>query len=80
MELSIFIPCLISLGGNELIPILLKEFAKTEAPKGFIFSIIPPFLIVISVSISIIIAIFSGLRPAIKATNINVLSAIRREM
>lgn len=78
--LAIFISYLISLGVNELIPILLKEFAKTEAPKGFIFSMIPPFLIVISVSISIIIAIFSGLRPAIKATNINVLSAIRREM
>lgn len=65
---------------NQLIPIILHSLTDSEEPADFIFSYIPTSLVIIASVISIGVALLSGLRPAIKATNINVLSALRREL
>ncbi|OIJ15707.1 hypothetical protein BKP35_01565 [Anaerobacillus arseniciselenatis] len=65
---------------NLVIPLVLEAVTDSRGPIEFTFSYIPLSLVLISVSISIGVAILSGLRPAVKATNINVLSALRREI
>jgi acetoin utilization transport system permease protein len=65
---------------NQIIPMILNSISDSEGPSDFIFSYIPPSLVLIATLISIGVAVISGLRPAIKATNINVLSALRREI
>ncbi|RXJ04095.1 macrolide ABC transporter permease [Anaerobacillus alkaliphilus] len=70
----------ISWAANVIIPLILEAVVDTRGPVEFTFSHIPLSLVIIAASISIGVAILSGLRPAIKATNINVLSALRREM
>lgn len=77
--IGIFISYGISMAANQIIPMILSS---TAGSKGFemTFSYIPPSLVLISAVISIGVAILSGMRPAAKATRINVLSALRREM
>ncbi|MTH54491.1 FtsX-like permease family protein [Bacillus mangrovi] len=69
----------ISFAANQIIPMILESAAGGESIDMQI-SYIPVSLVLIASAISIGVAILSGLRPAVKATNINVLSALRREM
>ena len=78
--LGVVISYAISWTANFVIPLILEAVTDASGPVEFTFSYIPLSLVIISVSISIGVAILSGLRPAVKATNINVLSALRREM
>lgn len=77
---GVFISYGISALCNQIIPMILHSLTDSEEPIDFIFSYIPPSLVIIASLISIGVALLSGLRPAIKATNINVLSALRREL
>jgi len=71
----------ISFAANMLLPIILQSATGGEGRKiDFVFSYIPVSLVIISVAISLGVAMISGVRPAVKATNINVLSALRREL
>lgn len=71
----------ISFAANMLLPIILSAALGSENSSiDFVFSYIPFSLVVIASAISIGVAMISGFRPAAKATNINVLSALRREM
>ncbi|WP_347709276.1 FtsX-like permease family protein [Bacillus sp. FJAT-47783] len=65
---------------NWIIPMVLNSVTDSEGPEGFIFSYIPLSLVLIAFGISVGVAIISGLRPAFKATNIPVLSALRKEI
>ncbi|MDQ0231167.1 acetoin utilization transport system permease protein [Metabacillus malikii] len=70
----------ISLAANKLIPLILSTASDDMGEVNVTFSYIPISLVVIAVAISLGVAIISGVRPAVKATNINVLSALRREL
>lgn len=71
----------ISFAANMLLPIILSTALGSEDSSiDFVFSYIPFSLVLIASAISIGVAMISGFRPAAKATNINVLSALRREM
>ncbi len=65
---------------NALLPPILSGVIDSEVPAGFTFSSIPAELTVVSVSISLIVAILSGMRPAARATRIDVLRALRRDL
>lgn len=78
--IGIAISYAISILANKVIPIIINSTTESEGPMDFTFSYIPISLVVIAAVISIGVAIISGLRPAMKATSINVLSALRREI
>ena len=78
--LGVAISYVISYAANMLLPIILNSAIGNEGEIDFTFSYIPVSLVLISAAISIGVAIISGLRPAVKATNINVLAALRREL
>jgi len=59
---------------------ILETVFEEELPAGLQFSYIPLSLIVIAVAICLIVTILSGLRPAKRATEIDVLKAMRREI
>ncbi|MGD6816959.1 ABC transporter permease [Metabacillus sp. 113a] len=65
---------------NQIVPMILQSTAGGGAPLEMQISYIPLSLVLIASAISIGVAILSGLRPAVKATNIDVLSALRREI
>ncbi|MEV5029951.1 ABC transporter permease [Paenibacillus sp. LPE1-1-1.1] len=71
---------LVSFAANQLIPIILSSQNEDSEPAGFIFSYIPMTLIWVSAAISIGIAILSGMQPARRATEIDVLKALRRDI
>ena len=78
--LAVAISYLVSFASNLLLPIVL-EAATGEANFGNIqFSAIPWQLVVIAATISIGVAMISGLRPARKATKIEVMQALRQEL
>ncbi|NMD70443.1 ABC transporter permease [Bacillus sp. DNRA2] len=70
----------ISFGVNFALPLVIKQFFKESIPEGFMFSHIPWSLPVICFVICYLVTIVSGLRPAKRATQIDVLSAMRREV
>ncbi|MCP8615747.1 ABC transporter permease [Salirhabdus salicampi] len=70
----------VSFGINFFLPMVLRGMFDSEAPLGIKFSHIPVSLIVIAVSICLAVTIFSGMNPAKKATKIDVLKALRREV
>lgn len=71
----------ISFAANFAIPLILNSVAEGSTDGvEFTFSYVPLSLVLIASGISVGVAIISGLRPAVKATNINVLSALRREL
>ncbi|KAA0546697.1 ABC transporter permease [Bacillus sp. BGMRC 2118] len=78
--IGVVISYAISILANKLIPIIINSTTNSEGPMDFTFSYIPVSLVLIATVISIGVAIISGLRPAMKATSINVLSALRREL
>jgi acetoin utilization transport system permease protein len=65
---------------NFAIPIILKQAFGQEIDIDLVFSDIPPILPIISVSICYFVTILSGLRPAQRATKVDVLKAMRREL
>lgn len=71
---------LISFCVNFAIPIIIESAFQEELPEGFRFSTIPGSLVLIAITICFIITVLSGSRPAKKATKIDILKAMRREI
>ncbi|MFT8320013.1 MAG: FtsX-like permease family protein [Bacillus sp. (in: firmicutes)] len=65
---------------NFIIPIVVKSFFNEDIPTGFTFSYIPISLPLICITICYAVTIISGLRPARRATKVDVLKALRREI
>jgi acetoin utilization transport system permease protein len=65
---------------NQLVPVIMRHFMGTGEMKGFVVSYIPLSLVLVSVSISVGVAILSGVRPAKRATEVDVLKALRRDI
>jgi acetoin utilization transport system permease protein len=70
----------ISYAVNFVIPLIIKQAFGEETPPDLIFSDIPLSLPMICVAICYGITILSGLRPAQRATKVDVLKAMRREI
>lgn len=62
------------------LPLVIKQAFGEEPPEGLIFSYIPYTLPLISFIICYLVTILSGLRPAQRATKVDVLQAMRREV
>ncbi|QGH33100.1 FtsX-like permease family protein [Gracilibacillus salitolerans] len=62
------------------LPWIIESAFEQELPEGFQFSSIPASLILIAAVICLIVTIISGLKPAKRATQIDVLKAMRREI
>lgn len=62
------------------LPLIIRQAFGEEPPEGLIFSHIPITLPIISFLICYIVTILSGLRPAQRATKVDVLQAMRREV
>jgi acetoin utilization transport system permease protein len=62
------------------LPLILEMAFNDEMPEGLKFSAIPWSLVVIAVGICLVVTILSGMRPAKRATQIDVLKAMRREI
>ncbi|MUK89464.1 FtsX-like permease family protein [Ornithinibacillus sp. L9] len=71
---------LISLLVNLGLPIIIEMAFQDELPEGLQFSAIPLTLVLIAVGICLFVTILSGMRPAKRATQIDVLKAMRREI
>jgi acetoin utilization transport system permease protein len=62
------------------LPLILESVFQEELPEGLQFSAIPWSLVLIAVAICLVVTIISGMRPARRATQIDVLKAMRREI
>lgn len=71
---------LISLFVNVVVPLIIEAAFQEELPEGFMFSAIPLTLVIIAIVICLVVTIISGSRPAKKATKIDILKAMRREI
>jgi len=71
---------LISFLVNIGLPLILEAAFEDQLPEGFQFSSIPWTLVLIAYVICLLVTLISGSRPAKKATKIDVLSALRREL
>ena len=80
--LAIGVSYLISFLTNAILPYIVSFALSDENmfDQEITFSMIPFSLVVIAGSISILVAIFSGWRPARKATKIQVIHALRQEL
>ena len=81
--IAVVISYMISIATNALLPIILKTiFGEDEftMPESMVFTYIPWELVVVAAVISIGVAVISGLRPARKATKIEVMQALRQEL
>lgn len=80
--LAVVISYGISILSNWLIPIIVMSSLGEEQPQDFtlVISTIPWQLVVIASVISIGVAMVSGWRPARKATQIDIIQALRQEM
>lgn len=65
---------------NTGLPMIIEMAFGEELPEGLKFSSIPVTLVLIAVGICLIVTILSGMRPAKRATEIDVLKAMRREV
>jgi acetoin utilization transport system permease protein len=70
----------ISYAVNFVIPIIIKQAFGEETPPEIVFSDIPLSLPIICIVICYGVTILSGLRPAQRATKVDVLRAMRREV
>ncbi|PWU68047.1 ABC transporter permease [Gracilibacillus dipsosauri] len=77
---GIAVAYLISFLVNLFLPVIVENAFDEQLPEGFQFSAIPWSLIAISVAICLLVTIVSGLKPAKRATKIDVLKAMRREI
>lgn len=71
---------IISFVVNFALPIIIEQAFGEKPPEGLMFSYIPLSLPIISLIICYIVTILSGLRPAQRATKVDVLQAMRREL
>lgn len=70
----------ISYAVNLALPLVLERVFEEAPPEGLVLSYIPWSLTLISVAICLTVTIFSGWRPAKRATQVDVLKAMRREV
>lgn len=78
--IGIIVSYVLSIAVNAALPILIQSFLEEKVPADFRFSLIPPLLVVIAAVISLGVAILSGSRPAKRATKVDVLRALRRDV
>lgn len=78
--IAIIISYVVSFASNALLPIVLEAATGEENFSSIQFSAIPWQLVAIAAVISIGVAMISGLRPARKATKIEVMQALRQEL
>lgn len=78
--IAIVISYAVSFASNALLPVILKAVTGEDGFSEIQFSAIPWQLVVIASLISIGVAIISGVRPARKATKIEVMQALRQEL
>jgi acetoin utilization transport system permease protein len=71
---------IISYTVNFALPLIIKNAFGENAPSNFTFSDIPVSLPLICIVICYGVTIISGLRPAQRATRVDVLKAMRREV
>ncbi|QTM98093.1 FtsX-like permease family protein [Sediminibacillus dalangtanensis] len=71
---------IVSMAVNFALPLILESISKEELPPELRFSMIPWSLVLIAASICLLVTVLSGLRPAKRATQIDVLKAMRREV
>lgn len=71
---------IISYAVNFALPIVIKSAFGENAPADLTFSHIPISLPIICVTICYLVTILSGMRPAKRATQVDVLKAMRREV
>jgi acetoin utilization transport system permease protein len=71
---------LISYGVNMALPAVVKLVFNEEVGQEIMLSYIPWSLALTCIGISLAVAILSGLKPAAKATRIDVLKALRRDI
>ncbi|MDL4840126.1 ABC transporter permease [Aquibacillus rhizosphaerae] len=71
---------IISFAVNIGLPLIIEMAFQEEVPEGLKFSSIPLSLVAISTGICLLVTIVSGSRPAKRATKIDVLKAMRREI
>jgi acetoin utilization transport system permease protein len=62
------------------LPVAIEQFSGEKVPENFIFSYIPWTLTAIAVGICMSVTLISGWRPAAKATQVDVLKALRRDI
>jgi acetoin utilization transport system permease protein len=70
----------ISFAVNFGFPLIIESAFGEQPPEDLQFSYIPFELPLICVAICLLVTIISGLRPAKRATKIDVLKAMRREI
>lgn len=70
----------ISAAVNAALPVVIERFMETSLPEGFLFSFIPPYLTALCCLLSLVVAVLSGAGPAARATRVDVLRALRREV
>lgn len=70
----------VSFAVNLALPQVVRGLLDSKPPEGLRFSDIPPALTLICVGISLLVAILSGVRPAVRATRVDVLKALRRDI
>ncbi|WNB92884.1 FtsX-like permease family protein [Bacillus sp. NEB1478] len=80
VALGTILAYIISYSVNFVFPIIIEQFMHETAPEGFMLSYIPWSLTVISVTICMGVTLLSGWRPAAKATTVDVLMALRRDV
>ncbi|UZJ79964.1 ABC transporter permease [Fictibacillus sp. KU28468] len=71
---------LFSYGVNMFLPVLIQQFFHEKPPENFYFSYIPVTLPLICIAICFGVTLISGLRPAVRATQVDVLKALRRDI
>ena len=75
---GIVISYVVSIALNKLVPVILTNvFHIEQLPEHFVFSSIPLSLVLISSGLSLVVALISGLRPAKKATLVDVITALK---
>jgi len=70
----------ISAGVNAALPVVVETFMEETLPEGFVFSSIPAVLTAFACFLSLAVAMVSGSGPARRATRIDVLRALRRDL
>lgn len=78
--IGIIVSYALSITVNAALPVLIQSFLNEQVPVDFRFSLIPPPLAVLAAVVSLGVAVLSGARPAKRATRVDVLRALRRDV
>ncbi|MEF3306834.1 ABC transporter permease [Paenibacillus sp. GYB003] len=78
--IGILVSYALSFAVNKTLPLLIHSFLEEQVPADFRFSLIPPLLTALAAVISLAVAVMSGARPAKRATKVDVLRALRRDV